>query len=79
MKGMLVAIWYLISWLVNSKLLFISSTGGHTFKPAASSHSTKEEVELKENLCYGPVATPPAPPPAATQTVAEYEEIIPSS
>ena len=45
----------------------IHTAGGH--RAAVPSHSTKEEVALKENLCYGPVAPPPPPPPAATQTV----------
>ena len=49
----------------------IDAAGGHR----AAVPSTKEEVALKENLCYGPVALASPPPPAATQTVSEYEEI----
>ena len=49
-------------------------TAGYHSVPVPSP-STKEEVALKENLCYGPVAPPPPCPPAATQTVSEYEEI----
>ena len=51
----------------------VYTAGGH--RAAVPSHSTKEEVALKENLCYGPVSPPPPRPPAATQTVSEYEEI----
>ena len=55
------------------KYILFHTAGGH--RAAVPSHSTKEEVALKENLCYGPVAPPPPPPPATTQTVSEYEEI----
>ena len=61
--------------IINFSLLHASAhtAGGH--RAAVPSHSTKEEVALKENLCYGPVAPPPPSPPAVTCTVSEYEEI----
>ena len=59
--------------IINFSLLHASAHTAGSHRAAVPSHSTKEEVALKENLCYYPVAPhPPLRPPTATHTVSEY-------